>query len=468
MELIIGRKKEQELLKKYYSSNQSELLVVYGRRRVGKTFLIKTYFNNDFYLYVSGAYKVKKETQLKNFLIQLNVNMDKKITDWFAAFNCLKEKILVENTKERKIIFIDEVSWFDEKKSYFISAFEYFWNTFCSTRNDIMVILCGSSTSWITSKIFKNRGGLYNRLTGKMYIQPFTLEETEEYFKVKIKKLPRTDILDVYSVFGGIPYYFNFYNPTLSFSQNIDNLFSDANSTLCNEYGLLFSSLFENAEPYLEVINLLASKNSGLSRNLIIENINKSSGGQISLILENLELCGFIIKLANFPLRKNNAIYKVIDNFTLFYNKVIFKNDNISEHFWDTFKSSGKYYPFRGYAFENVCLQHVKQIKLKLGISGVYSVVYGYYDKDCQIDMLINRSDNIVHLCEIKYTDSNFVIDKSIYENIQKKLNTVNNALTKRKNILATLITVNTMKINQYSHCIENVITLDDFFKELI
>ncbi|MDR0832475.1 MAG: ATP-binding protein [Bacillales bacterium] len=460
MGIIIGREHEKAELKRYYEANSPQLIAIYGRRRVGKTYFINNFFNFNFFFTCTGARKERKNIQIKHFLQQLDSK--ENCSSWSEAFWLLREKIKNSSTSERKVIFIDEISWFDTPKSGFIQAFEYFWNSFCSNREDILFIICGSSTSWIINKIFKNVGGLYNRVTGRLAFEPFTLYECNKYFEYRNVNFTKLEVLQAYMIFGGIPYYLNYFNHLFSFTQNIDRLLFKNNSPLKAEYQELFCSLFENDERYRQIIDILSNKIYGLTRKEIANLLKHSEGGNLTVMLQNLEASGIIRQYSNFPNRQKDAIYQLIDNFCFFYNKVIKNNDINDENFWSNYIDTGKYYNWRGYAFEIVCLIHTKQIKLKLGISGIYTTVYSWRNQNCQIDLVFKRADKVFNICEIKYTNEPYTINQEDFENIHNKIREFRTATKTYSAILTTLVSIYPLNRNKYSNVIEREITLED------
>jgi AAA+ ATPase superfamily predicted ATPase len=461
---IAGRNNEINELERYYKSNKAEFIVVYGRRRVGKTYLINKFFDNNFFFHITGKYNTKKSVQIKNFITELGFN-NKSVSSWDDAFNMLRHKIEQSPKDIKKVIYIDEISWFDKTGSSFISEFEYFWNHFCNSRDDILLIICSSSSSWITKHIFKNKGGLYNRITGKLLIEPFSLKDTKEYFNEKNIILSNKQILDLYIVFGGIPYYLDYFNHRYLVTQNINKILFSPSSPLKNEYDDIFSSLFTNDIKYKTIVDTLSIKNSGLTRNEIIELSKIPDNGELSTMLKDLELSGFIRKYQKYPNKKKESIYQLIDNFSLFYNKVIKKSDTNDNEYWTHTINTGKYYAWRGYSFENVCLNHIDSIKRCLGISGILTNYYAHRSNNSQIDLLIHRIDNTINLCVGKYTDSEFTITKEDYENFDNKVRSLYGEIKERRNIVFTLISVFDVKENDYSNIASSLITLYDLFK---
>ena len=386
------------------------------------------------------------------------------------AFDELRNLVL-KSEKDKKIIFLDELSWMDTPRCDLLVALEYFWNSFASARNDIILIVAASATSWILSKIIHNKGGLYNRLTEEINLTGFTLKECEEFTNEKGLVLTRNQILQFYMVFGGVPYYWEFIEKGLSLNQNIDNILFSSNAPLRNEFTYIFSSIFRKPEIYLRIIKALGTKKVGMTRDEIIEKTSIDNSGALTKQLEELESCGFIRKYYAFGMKTKNALYQLIDNYTLFYYSFLEKYPT-DENFWTNQINTPRLNNWMGLAFERVCLEHVKQIKMKLGISGVYTEVNSWYCKKddekglfgSQIDLLIVRKDQVINLCEMKYSDTEYTIKKETDESIRKKISDLRNGTKTKFAIFPTIITTYGLVENSYSLNIQSVITLDDLF----
>ncbi|MDR0832286.1 MAG: ATP-binding protein [Bacillales bacterium] len=463
MNEIIGREEEQKLLQKYYETNNSELIILYGRRRVGKTYLIENYFKDNLFFYASGVLNEDKQIQITNFLRKNKLEY-KGIKNWNDAFYELEKMISGDNTNKKKVIFLDEIAWFEKKSSSFLRSLEYFWNSFCNKRKDILLILCSSASSWVVNKIINNKGGLYNRISGKIIIKPFTLKLCEKYLEYKNIRYSRVDILEIYMILGGIPYYLNYLDAYLSVSQNIDKIFFSENAHLKNEFSKIFSSLFENNEKYKLIIETLAKKTKGLSREAIIKEAKLESSGYLSRLLDDLEQTGFIRKYNNFSNKKKDALYQLIDNFSLFYNKIIYKEDVSDENYWSLSRNTPKHNAWKGYSFEMICFQHINQIKIKLGISGILSNISSFQNEKCQIDLIIKRADNIINLCEIKNYNDKISLNNTMFDNLHNKIKEFERELSRQLTIHLTLISVYGLEKNKYSNVVTNEIILDDLF----
>ena len=472
--MIIGRNAEIELLNKMLHDDKSHFVAVYGRRRIGKTYLIREAFNYRFTFQHSGLSEGSMNEQLFAFdssLKDAGINIKKKSKNWLEAFDKLKEIIRNSNEK-RKIIFIDELSWMDTPKSDLMVALENFWNGFASARKDIVLIVCASATSWMLSKVVHNKGGLYNRLTQQIHLQAFCLRECEEYIQSEGLALNREQILQYYMIFGGVPYYWGFIKKGLSLAQNIDNTLFVKNAPLRDEFKYMYASVFKNPETYIKIIETLGTKKVGLTREELIKLTGLSNSGDLTGKLEELESCGFIRKYYAFGMKKKNAVYQLIDCFTLFHFKFL-QDEPTDEHFWTNQINTPAVNTWMGLAFERVCMQHVAQIKNKLGISGVLTEINSWYCKadpdrgvfGSQIDMLITRKDQVINLCEMKYSGSEYTITEKVDKSIRNKINDLRVLTNTKYAIYPTLITTYGLVSNSYSDSIQSVITLNDLFQ---
>ena len=470
---IIGRQSEQISLKQYVDSEKPEFVVVYGRRRVGKTYLIKEFFNQSFSFYTTGLAKAKKDEQLENFNTALN-HYGKlpypKTKSWMDSFRQLIH--LLEHSKKRtkKVIFIDELSWLDTPRSGFITALEYFWNSWASSRPDILLIVCGSATSWMINKLLKNRGGLHNRVTRRMQINPFTLGECEQFFQHKKIVMSRHSITESYMIFGGIPFYMEMMERRFSLAQNVDRLCFTKNGALRDEFSILYASLFKNAENHVKVVKTLGKKAKGMIRNEIISE-TKLQGGGLTNILEELEQCGFVRKYQSFEKKNKYPVYQLVDFFTLFHIHFIESKTNYG-NFWTTLSDHARHRAWTGYAFELVCLMHEEQIKHRLGISGVLTRSASWRSltslpAGAQIDLLIDRNDRVINICEMKYAHDVFVIDKKYAESLRNKREAFLRESKTRKAIHLTMLTTYGVKRNDYYSLIQSEVMMDDLFYNL-
>ena len=472
--MIIGRENEQKILKNAYEDNYSRFIAIYGRRRIGKTFLVRETYDGLFTFQHSGLYNASLQDQLYAFdssLRDFGLTFDKKSVNWLEAFHKLKD-LIKQSDKERKVIFIDELSWMDTAKSDLLMALENFWNGFASARKDIILVVCSSATSWIINKVLHNKGGLYNRLTDNIHLDSFSLHECEEYLNSKGILLDRKQILEYYMIFGGVPFYWSFVEKGLSVSQNVDKILFARDAMLKDEFRYLYSSIYKHPKKYILIIESLALKKVGMTREEIIENTGIINSGDLTTKLEELECCGFIRTYYAFGMKKKNAIYQLIDNFTLFYYK--FMNNGITdEHFWSNQLNTPVVNAWMGLSFERVCFNHIKQIKESLGISGVLTDINSWYCKPnlnegingSQIDLLIVRRDRVINLCEIKYSNNEYVVNEDFARGIRRKISDLQLVTKTKYAIYPTLITTYGVAYNGYSSIAQTILTMNDLFK---
>ena len=469
--VIVGRKSEQDALKEIVESDEAEFVAVYGRRRVGKTFLIREFFKSKFSFYHTGLANTDMKMQLHSFNLSLN-NYNKgnypEAQTWFDSFEQLKRLLSKRREKGKKIVFIDEMPWMDTPRSGFLSALEHFWNGWASGQKDILLIVCGSATSWIVDKLLNNHGGLHNRVTKQIHLKQFTLLECETYYQKKKIEISRQEIVENYMIFGGIPYYMSLMRKQFSVSQNVDNLLFAENASLKNEFQNLYASLFKKADNHIKIVETLSSKTKGLTRDEILDSTQLPDGGSLKRILTDLELSGFIRRYSGYGKKNRQSLYQLVDFYTLFYFNFLKNNTFKDERYWSNLIENARHRAWTGYAFEQVCLAHISQIKQKLGISGVLTNTCSWISNDrengAQIDLLIERNDRVVNLCEIKYAGDEFTIDKKLDENLRQKRAAFKKETKNRKTVHLTMITTYGIKRNKYSGNIQSQITINDLF----
>lgn len=480
-EKLIGRHREKADLLRWIDSDKSEFIAIYGRRRVGKTFLVKKVVGDEFTFHFSGSYGAKYSKQLLNFgLAMREQGQDREIgipENWILAFDSLKQ-LIKSSERKKKIIFLDELPWLDTPRSGFISALENFWNDWASWRDDVKLIVCGSATSWIINKIIKDKGGLHNRITHLMLVHPFQLEECEDYFRSRGFTLTRMQIAECYMTMGGIPYYLSLMEKGESLAQNIDRMFFRQDAPLKNEFNDLYRALYKNYNAYIGVIRVLAQKGIGMTRREILDKSRITDNGTFSKILEELELCGFIRSYKPFESKSNrqkkhlrtssNTLYQLIDFYSLFYLKFEEEMGNCNGNFWVGKINSPQLNAWRGITFEMLCQCHVNRIKEALGIGDVATRICSwrgeYNDRKVQIDLLIDRNDDTINMCEMKFSRLPFVIDKQYSENLLRKMEIFLQETGTRKNLLLTMVTASGLKPNSYSSVIQRQVTLDQLF----
>ncbi|MDR3294833.1 MAG: AAA family ATPase [Clostridiales Family XIII bacterium] len=468
---VIARKTEQGLLAECYADKQPHFVVVYGRRRVGKTFLVREFFEDRFCFRFTGLANTGKTDQLREFnvaLQQYGQRLSPVPDNWFDAFGQLRA--LIEQSKDagKKVVFLDEMPWIDTHKSKFLPAFEHFWNGWGSGRADLLLIVCGSATAWITNKLFRNRGGLYNRVTRQICLRPFTLHECEAYFRSRGIVLSQHQILECYMIFGGIPYYLNLFRKEKSFSQNVDILCFGKNAALAGEYEVLYASLFEKPEGYVDVIETLARKPSGHTRPEIVAGTKLTSGGGLAKILAELEQCGLIRKYQSYGKKNRGALYQLMDFFTLFHMKYLRDGKISDEHYWTNSIETGERNAWAGYAFERVCLHHLDQIKQKLSIAGVLTHACAWRSSEtspgAQIDLVIERRDGVINLCEIKFSKIEYAVTKEYDAKLRGRKEAFRRETRTRKALHTTFITTYGLARNAYWNDVQSEVTMEDLF----
>ena len=475
--MIISRTKELEALRNAKEAEESRFIAVYGRRRVGKTFLIREAYGYHFVFQHAGLSpqdggKTKK-AQLEAFAVSLKksgLRNFKKPESWLDAFSLLEDLIDLSD-EPKKVIFIDELSWMETRKSDFIPALEYFWNARMTARKDIVLVVCASATSWMMKKIVHNRGGLYNRLQLKINLQPFTLSECEAFAAAKGIRMNRYQLLECYMILGGIPYYWDQLNKSLGLSQNIDAMFFADHPILEDEFRYLYASVFNSPDPYIRVVTALGKKKVGMVRDELLAETGIPDSGTFSELLSNLESCGFIRHYDEFGKKKRNKRYQLIDNFTLFYFKFLEQKPN-DPHYWTNQLNTPVRNAWCGLAFERVCLEHIRAIKHKIGIEGVLTEAVswscaGNPEKGLfgsQIDLLIVRKDQVINLCEMKYASATYTITKKTDEKLREKISDLITETGTTYAIHTTFITPYGLTKNEYRGNVQAQIIAEDLF----
>lgn len=483
---IIGRRHEQNKLQKIYQSDQAEFVAVYGRRRVGKTYLIKQFFTNkaDIFFRSSGIHKGSLKHQLAKFKTEIETtfyhankgSLLSPFKSWHEAFESLKYAIELFAGKKKVVIFLDEIPWMATPRSGLLEELDYYWNRYWSEDKRIKLIICGSAASWIIDNILHDTGGLHNRVTLRLAIDPFTLLESKEYLNYRHIKYNNEQTLALYMCIGGIPFYLNFIEKGLSAIQNINNICFHKKGALYDEFNLLFASLFKNYTAHEEIITYLAKKREGVSRHDIEDKFNYK-GGRLTERLNELEEAGFILSFT--PWKKERGIYyKIIDEYTLFYLTWIapkVKNSvakNIDDQYWQVLSSTAAWKAWSGYAFEAICFKHINQIKKALHIPDGSDVASWRYmpgkdsnDTGVQIDLIFDRPDKIVTLCEIKYCSSPFNIDKKYAAYMRMREAIYSKIINTDKQIFHAMVVSGGLKKTMYSEeIISSVATLNDLF----
>ena len=475
---IIGRKYEQSELQRCYESSDSEFVVVYGRRRVGKTYLINQFFDQKFDFKLTGIYNSDLDVQLANFTDSLKEFSGRADWEtpksWMEAFVQLRKFLGGIRHRGKRVVFIDEMPWLDTRNSDFFSSFEWFWNSWGATQGNLLLIVCGSATSWITNKLLTNKGGLFNRTTNRIYLRQFTLAETEEYLVSQGINWSRYDIVECYMTMGGLPFYLKQIDPKLSYNANIDNLFFKRRGKLWDEFSHLFQTLFMSPENYISIVEALAQKRMGMTRDEILRATRLPDNGKMTEMLNNLINSDFVRPYNYWGKRKKGTVYQLADYYTLFYFRFIKDHYGRDEKFWNNTIDNPARAAWAGYSFEQVCKDHVEQMKKTIGISAVLSEESCWYSTDddasetdarrVQIDLLIDRRDRVVNLCEMKFSVGEFVIDKDYEMSLRNKIAALQAVVKGKKAINLTMVTTFGVKQNAHSGIVQSQVVIDDLF----
>ncbi|MEM9846972.1 MAG: ATP-binding protein [Bacteroidota bacterium] len=470
---MIGRKREVGVLASLKEANKSVFVAVYGRRRVGKTYMIRHVFEQKFTFYMTGIANIGLSAQLTNFHSSLIRHFpwmeDKAVpSNWFQAFQYLMSALETDES-DRKVLFFDELPWLDYPNANFIPALEHFWNAWASARSDVLLIACGSAASWMINNLINHHGGLHNRVTHRIPLDPFTLAECEAFLQQKSAGYNRYQIVQLYMAFGGIPFYLELIDTSKSVTQNINDLCFKPSGALRKEYQNLYPSLFKNASRHQAVVEALAQKAKGLERPELLRQANLSDGGTATNTLRELEASGFIRKYPAFGKKNRYTLYQLSDFYSFFYLRFIKDSSDLDKNFWMSAIDSPKVRAWSGYAFEQVCLAHLDQIKQALGISGIQvrsSAWVGSHDgQKAQIDLVIDRRDQVINLFEMKFSINVFKIDKAYAQNLRSKIQVFKSVTQTKKSIFMTFITTFGVEEGQHGGgLVQNSLTVDELF----
>lgn len=475
MENIVGRKDELATLSKIINSAEAELLAVYGRRRVGKTFLIRNAYQKQLVFEFTGIHNTTLFQQLENFSDCLSKSSGSlplaRPSSWIQAFKMLTDYLTPVIGRQKKVVFFDEFPWINTPRSGFLPAFENFWNTWASRQKNLVVVICGSAASWMIQKVINNKGGLHNRVTRKIRLLPFTLGETESFLKARKVKLDKYQVFQLYMVMGGIPQYLKEIEPGESAIQAIDRICFTKDGLLQEEFKNLYHSLFDNARIHIEIIRILAGTKKGLTRGEIIDKCKLTSGGGATQLLEELTESGFITPYIPFDKTVKESIFKLTDEYSLFYLKFIENGKTKGQGSWITYSTGAAWKSWSGYAFESICMKHTTQLKKALGIENVYSESSVWYHKPkngeqgAQIDLLIDRKDQCINICEMKFTVNKFEITKGYSSELKNKLKVFSERTKTRKALFLTMVTTHGVKNSaSYTGLIQNEVLMDALF----
>jgi len=472
---VAGRNVEITLLQSLLKKEAAEFVAVYGRRRVGKTYLIREVFQKQIVFECSGLHQKSLDQQLENFWLTLQETTNKVQASlppqtWLQAFTQLKVYLNTKKGKTKKVVFLDEIPWFETPRSGFLAALDNFWNQYCSKRKDIILVICGSAASWIIKKVLNSRGGLHNRITTHIQLMPFSLYEVKAFFEMKHIDLILKDIAQLYMCVGGIPFYLKEVKTAKSVPQILDELFFVAQASLQREFNNLYAALFKNNELHEQIVEVLSRKRKGLTRKEIIAQTKFKSGGGLSTLLKELIECGFVQQIS--PIDQKKEIYRLVDEYSLFYFK--FLTNKKAKNSWLQIAKKQSFKIWLGIAFENLCLKHILPIKKALGISGIITNAYTFFQKGdeqnsgAQIDLVLDRSDNCINLFELKFHNTVFEVSKEYTRQLQNKIEIFKRQTKTKKNIFLTFLTPYGVSENKYYLSLAaNQLLIDDLFEEM-
>lgn len=474
---IAGRQEEIALLQGLLRKNNPEFVAVYGRRRVGKTFLVRQVYKKQIVFECSGLHQKSFSQQLENFWLALQEadstgKPEPLPQTWLQAFAQLKSFLNTLKGKQKKVVFLDEIPWFETPRSGFLAALDNFWNQYCSKREDLILVICGSAASWIIKKVINDRGGLHNRITAHVRLMPFNLYETKAFLELNQVYLTHKDIAQLYMCVGGVPFYLKDVKPGKSVPQILDDLFFNNQALLKHEFQNLYAALFKNSELHEKIVAALSSKNKGLGRSEIIAQTGFNSGGGLTLALKELIECGFVKQTYPIDKAREGSLYRLVDEYTHFYFKFLANRKRTAS--WLQMSEKPVYKTWPGYAFETLCLKHTLQIKQALGIHGVITNEFCWAQKGsdttggAQIDLVIDRSDNCINLFELKFRDGAFAITKNYAEQLQNKIQAFKEGTRTKKNVFLTFLTVYGVKKNKYYLSLRaNQLLIEDLFEKV-
>ena len=473
---LLGREEECRRLNHALRKKEAQLIVVYGRRRVGKTYLINAFFQKRFDFKLTGEYNAPKESQLENFTLELNRRTRRSNVipnSWKEAFNHLRDYLEQLPSDEKHVVFLDEMPWMDTPGSDFLPAFEYFWNSYGNACDDLVFIVCGSATSWMTDHIDRNKGGLFSRKTCSLHLKPFTLGETEAFLQAAGINWSRYDIAMCYMIMGGIPYYLGFLDSELPLSSNIDMLFFSKGAELAEEFDNLFRTLFTHSDQYIRIVEELSKRRYGLGKKELAERTGLSYNGEFTKKLNRLVESGFVQSISYYNQKSRETRYQLSDYFSMFYFRFVREHYGVDESYWTHTYDNPSQNAWAGLTFEQLCRDHLLQIKQRLGISGVLTELSTWWargtDRDqnnagAQIDMVLDRRDHVISLCEAKYSPNLFEIDKAYELTLRNKIESFRSATGTTKSLQLVMITTFGVKNNKYSNLIQSQVQLDDLF----
>lgn len=487
--MLIDRATEKEILTDLLESNRPEFLAIYGRRRIGKTFLIREFFKakrTAIFFNVTGAKEGTLTEQISHFTKEMGSVFYhgaslKEEKSWDKTFERLTQAIKAIPQKKKIVMFFDECPWMATRKSKFLQNLDYYWNQHWSQDQRIKLIICGSSASWIIDKVINNKGGLHNRITRQLLLEPFDLYATKHFLSREGIRLTSRQILHLYMVTGGVPYYLSYVKKGLSATQIIEQLAFKKKSLLIDEFDNLFSSLFSQHETSVDIIRLIAQYRYGIGQEELFKKLPKNIKGKLGITkLKELEDAGFIMSFKPIFHQRRGIYYKLIDEYTLFYLKWLetakrtLIKSSLPSGYWEKQQNSPTWFSWSGLAFESICYKHLNQIRRALGLNPAaipstwrYVPLIGSEEQGAQIDLLFDRDDDAITLCEIKYTEAPFTVDKQFFQQIKQKMAIFKKVTKTNKQLFFAMISASGIKQSIYSEeLIDGVVTLENLFEK--
>lgn len=421
-------------------------------------------------------YGASLSQQLANFGTALNKAMQRDASppaSWVEAFEALSSWLGKQRKRPgKRVLFFDELPWLASRRSGFLSAFEHFWNSWASRRDDLVVVVCGSAASWMLQHVLNQRGGLHNRVTRRLLLEPFSLYETQAFLRSRGVDLGQYQCLELFMALGGVPYYLGHAEPGQSAAQIIERTCFAKDGALRDEFDRVFASLFEKSERHIQVCRTLAGRRGGLTRQEIIELAELSTGGTATKILEELEQSGFLMVQPEYGHEKREARFRLADEYSLFFLTWVSKRKSGSRATWSSLRGTPAWRAWSGFSFESLCLKYVDSLKQGLGIGAVQTEesTWRYRpsstdDQGAQIDLVIDRKDASINLCEMKFSDSEFVIDKAYATKLRNKRATFAHVTKTRKSLFLTLVTTYGVRDNEHARALGiNSVAMDALF----
>lgn len=480
---IIGREEELATISRLYTSERSEFLALYGRRRVGKSFLIEEAMENKFTFMTVGLFiKVDKDDaekvesyrqqQLRHFyssLLEYGLPEEGNPapTNWLDAMNLLK-KLLLSKRSRRKVVFIDELPWLaGPQSSELVSELGFFWNQWARKRKDILLIVCGSATSWMIDNVIREYEGLYGRVTETIALKPFTLAECERYWEKRGFHLSRYEVALTYMVIGGVPYYMDSFRPDRTMADNINTIYFNKDKAR-QEFKDVYAGLYSSSEVYINVIRQLGKRFYGMSRTELLEALDKKGGGNFSDVLENLIDSGIIRSYTLYGSPRKQTVYQLMDFFTLFYLRFCENTDFTS---WRSVQRSKPFYSWAGNSFELLVVEHIQQLADALRIKE-YATPFSWSGDtpdgdEAQIDLVIPATaERADYICEMKFSEGKYILKEEDADDITRHIEALKNSSIHKLSHSIYVVLVTSFGVTESKHRshLNDIVTLDSLF----